>query len=309
MAMTLGHWLVPSCGPDAAPTRALNERAREFAYASHASATRRAYRADFRDFERWCARASASSLPARPNKVALYLADIAGRLCARTAARRLGAIGLAHRVARYDDPSKDPVVRSVVAGIKRTFGAAQKRKDPVRLAHLQRMVSAISENTPKEIRDRALLLAGFAGALRRAELVNHDCADVTFDDKGEILKIRRSKTDQFADGAIVGIPWGQSLDTCPVSALKAWMRVLNCDHGLLFRSINRHGRMGNRLSGDSVARIVMKRAVAQGLTGKSFGAHSLRAGFVTEAAARGVPERDIMAQTRRRSPAVMRAYI
>lgn len=87
------------------------------------------------------------------------------------------------------------------------------------------------------------------------------------------------------------------------------MRGLNCDYGPLFRGINRPGRTGKRLSGDSVARIVMKRAVAAGLTGKSFGAHSLRAGFVTEAAARGVPERDIMAQTRHRSPAEMRAHI
>ena len=160
------------------------------------------------------------------------------------------------------------------------------------------------------MRDRALLLAGFAGAFRRSELVGLDVSDLEFNSAGLIVNIRRSKTDQEGQGRKVGLPYGSTPVTCPVRALEAWLAVLGTDEGPLFRGINRHGHLaGRRLTAQSVALVIKRRAAQAGMETRDLAGHSLRAGLATAAAAAGVSERAIMAQTGHRSLATLRKYL
>jgi len=158
-----------------------------------------------------------------------------------------------------------------------------------------------------DVRDRALLLVGFAGALRRSELVALDVADVAFEKQGVVLALRRSKTNQEGNDERIAIPYGSDCTTCPVRALQAWLELV--DDGPLFRSIDRHGNVGGRLSDHSVALVVKKLANVAGLDAAKVAGHSLRSGFATSAARAGKSEAAIMRQTRHKSVTVARRYI
>jgi integrase len=160
-----------------------------------------------------------------------------------------------------------------------------------------------------DIRDRALLLVGFAGAFRRSELVGLNVEDLEFNENGLVVHLRRSKTDPEGRGRKVGIPYGLAPATCPVRAVEAWVQVLQIVEGPLFRAVDRHGRIhASRLTPQSVALVVKKRTAKEGIEG-DYAGHSLRAGLATAAAAAGVPERAIMAQTGHRSLTTLRKYI
>lgn len=141
------------------------------------------------------------------------------------------------------------------------------------------------------MRDRALLLMGYAGAFRRSELVAFDVEDVTDTDEGLRLAVRRSKADQEGEGDVVGLPYGSNPATCPVQAWRAWLEVSEITEGPAFRAITRHDRLsGRRLTAAAVAGVVKRRAKVAGFDSTAFAGHSLRAGFATEAFAQGVPE-------------------
>jgi integrase len=159
------------------------------------------------------------------------------------------------------------------------------------------------------LRDRALLLVGFAGAFRRSELVALDVSDVEVGEDGLTVTLRRSKTDQEGAGRKVGIPRGSTPETCPVRALRAWLETAAITESALFRSVNRHGRVGSRLSDKHVAIAVKEAAAPVGLDVKSFAGHSLRAGLVTSAAIQGRSDRSIMNQTGHRSVAMVQRYV
>jgi integrase len=162
-------------------------------------------------------------------------------------------------------------------------------------------------NSAIDVRDRALLLVGFAGALRRSELVALDVADVSFEKQGVVLALRRSKTNQEGNDERIAIPYGSDYTTCPVRALQTWLELV--DDGPLFRSIDRHGNVGGRLSDHSVALVVKKLANVAGLDADKVAGHSLRSGFATSAARAGKSEAAIMRQTRHKSVTVARRYI
>ncbi len=160
------------------------------------------------------------------------------------------------------------------------------------------------------VRDRAMVLLGFAGAFRRSELVALDVEDCTFGKDGLTITLRRSKTDQDGAGRKVGIPYGSNPDTCPVRTIQTWLEMAGIDSGPLFRSINRHGKVREgRLSGIDVSRVVKKLARRAGLDPAKYGGHSLRAGHATSAAIAGATERSIMKQTGHRSVQMVRRYI
>jgi integrase len=172
------------------------------------------------------------------------------------------------------------------------------------------MVEQLDPSKPIDVRDRALVLLGFAGAFRRSELVGLDLADLGFRRDGLVVRLRRSKTDPEAEGREVGIPYGSHLETCPVRAIQDWLSLLGQGQGPLFRPVNRHHRiLTSRLSAQSVALVVKRLAGRMQLDSRQFAAHSLRAGLATAAAAAGVPERAIMAQTGHRSLTTLRKYI
>ena len=162
-------------------------------------------------------------------------------------------------------------------------------------------------------RDRALFLLGFAGALRRSELVGLDIGHVTWTGDGLKLRLERSKTDPRGEGAEIAIPRGRSEETCPVAALKVWLEAAELSAGPLFRKVNRGGVVETaRLSTDAVRQILLKRAAKAGVKGtlaEPVSPHGLRAGFVTTAYRNGVPDEEIMGHTRHRSLTTMRGYV
>jgi len=223
-----------------------------------------------------------------------------------TLQRRLAAIAVAHKAAGYTSPTSHEVVRSVLAGTRRRLGVAQAQKQALGVDELRAMVTDLGES-PIDVRDRALLLLGFAGALRRSELVALDVADVRFERAGVVLSLHRSKTNQEGDTEEIAIPFGSDIQSCPVRSLQAWLQ--HVADGPLFRSINRHGNIGDRLSDHSVALIVKKLATKVGLDAAKLAGHSLRSGFATTAARAGKSEAAIMRQTRHKSVTVARRYI
>lgn len=161
----------------------------------------------------------------------------------------------------------------------------------------------------RAIRDRALLLIGWAGGFRSSELVGLDLADVEEVREGLILHLRRSKTDQTGQGRKIGIPLGRTRH-CPVAALTAWCEVLSSDHGPLFRPVDRHGNiLSDPLRSDAVSPILRDRLKGAGITSEGYSGHSLRAGLATSAIKAGVPTYKVRAQTGHASDAMLARYI
>ncbi|MBW0102122.1 tyrosine-type recombinase/integrase [Pseudonocardia sp. KRD-291] len=300
--------------------------------------TWRAYRSDHARFAAWCAaqEPQESALPAAPVTLARYLAAHAGARRPATLARWCSAIAVAHDLAGHRSPTRDEQVRTVLAGIRRTHRTRPARVAAVSPDDLRAMMIPLDPRSPRDARDRALLLIGFAGALRRSELVALTLADVALDSDGLRIFIAASKTDPGAVGHTRGLSYGSDPATCPVRAWRAWLehrspspaaRAAAASNGSAprlpghgapsrhlpaagaFVAVDRWGRLGETpLSDRSVARIVAARADAAGLPGHWAG-HSLRRGFATTAYASGASEVALMRHGRWRSSSAMRGYI
>jgi site-specific recombinase XerD len=295
-------------GADLVPSPSL-ERAREFARQSKAENTLRGYRGDWRHFCEWCEARELSTLPASPETVAGYIADCAGRLKVGSIQRRLNAIAEAHKAVGVESPTSAGMVRNTIKGIRRTMGTAAVQKAAALTDDIRAMV-AMTDAGLIGVRDRAMILLGFAGAFRRSELVGLDVGDCEFGKDGLTITLRRSKTDQDGAGRKIGIPYGSNPETCPVRTVQSWMEQSGVTTGPLLRSINRHGKIRpGRLSGIDVTRVVKKLAKRAGLDAAKYGGHSLRAGHATTAAIAGATERSIMNQTGHRSVQMVRRYI
>jgi integrase len=292
---------------DTAAIEHLRADARAAAEASRAPLSERAYAADWRDFCAFAARIGRERLPAEPETVALYVAR-RGRRPA-TIARKLAAIAVFHRAAGAASPTEHDVVRAVVRGLRRQLGVAQPQKTALELEPLRTVLAPIAAD-PRGRSDRALLLVGWAAALRRSELAALRVDDVRFEPEGAVLTIRRSKTDQDAAGTTVAVPFGEEEATCPVRALRAWLDVRGAAVAgdVVFGRIDRHGNIGASLTPTAIATIVRARAESAGVDG-DFAAHSLRAGFATSAARAGRTEAAIMRHGRWKSVQVARRYI
>jgi len=282
----------------------------EYANASRSPATRRAYAHDWQDFITWCEAHAVDHLPAAPATAAAYIADLAKqRRTVSTITRRLTAISQAHQLAGHPTPTYDERVRTVLKGIKRKLGTAQQGKAPATIEVVRILLQQLGHGI-LGTRDRALILLGFAGGFRRSELVSFNVADVSINELGMVLTLRRSKTDQEAGGRKIAIPYGRIAATCPVRALETWLKDASITAGPIFRPIDRHGNVkAQRLTAQSVALVIKRYAAAAGLKVTDFSGHSLRAGFATTAAAVGVAEGNIMRQTGHKSIATVRKYI
>ncbi len=293
-------------GADIVP---LPEQVREYIRASKAESTIRGYQSDWRDFCAWCESHGLSPLPSVPETVAAYIAECAGRLKVGSIQRKLNAIAEAHKAMRVESPTHNAIVANTMKGIRRTKGTAATQKAPTLTDDIRAMVDATDAGTIG-LRDRALILLGFAGAFRRSELIGLDVEDCAFSKHGLTITLQRSKTDQQGAGRKIGIPYGSNPETCPVRVLQGWIEQAGIRTGPLFRSINRHGQVQpGRLSGLDVARIVKKLADRAGLDAGKYAGHSLRAGHATAAAIAGASERSIMNQTGHRSVQMVRRYI
>jgi integrase len=285
------------------------EQARDFIRASKAENTLRGYRSDWRDFIAWAEAHHACPLPASPETVASYIAACAGRLKVGTIQRRLNAIAEAHKAVGQPSPTTAGIVRNTLKGIRRSLGTAPAQKAPALTDDIRAMIG-VADDGLIGLRDRALILLGFAGAFRRSEVVGLDVADLAFGKDGLTVLLRRSKTDQTGEGRKIGVPYGSNPDTCPVRVLQSWLEAAGIAEGAIFQSMDRHGRLQTiRLAPADVARIVKKLALRAGLDPARYAGHSLRAGHATSAAIAGASERSIMNQTGHRSVQMVRRYI
>ena len=291
--------------------RAALAEAAALARHANAPATLRAYRSDWAHYAAWCAAMGFVPVPAEPSVVGAYLASLTG-LAPTTIRRRLAALAKMHR---FNDLPWNPAhrdIRGPLEGLLRTQGRPVSKAAPLTLDILRPLL-ATCDVSARGRRDRALLLFGFAGALRRSELVALQVEDVVEVAGGLRLRIRRGKTDQSGQGAEIGLPRGRHVETCPLRAFHDWQAVARRRAGPLFRRISTGDRIGDAaLHPDAVRRILAHRIGLAGIETAGFerlSAHSLRGGFITEAYGKGVRDEDIMRHTRHRDLRTMRGYV
>lgn len=283
-------------------SRKMSPQVRQYLLASLSENTRRAYSNDLAHFMQWGGR-----IPATPECVASYLAVHANQLSYATLSRRVVAIGKAHTAKRLVSPTHAGLVKATLHGIRRTNGSAQRRVAPALLHDVQAMVTGL--RGMKGMRDKALLLVGFAGAFRRSDLVAIQVENICLVEEGLVIHLLRGKTDQAGLGRDTAIPFMRG-KYCPVKAVKEWLAYSGITSGSLFRRISRYGQvLAHGLSAQSVALIVKQRAASVGLDARNYSGHSLRAGLVTSAAKSGVSAWKICQQTGHQSEAVMQRYI
>jgi integrase len=271
--------------------------------AARAPSTRYVYALQWRAWQRWCATRDLDPLPADPAGVAAYLADrTASGLTVASVDLTCSAIRDAHLAAGLANPTDHPIVRRVRDGLRRTYGTApQRQARALSVTELGQILARIDRTTPTGARDAAILLLGYAGALRRSDLAALDLADIKSRSAGLLVTIRRSKTDQDRRGQVIGIAHGQHRATDPVAALDAWLGFRGRDHGPVFTRVYRTRVHETGLAAHTIGTIIRDRAAASGLSADRITSHSLRAGHATAAALAGVPLDRIAAQTRHRS--------
>jgi len=275
----------------------------EFIAAATSPDTRRAYQSDIEHFI-----ARGGCIPAIPEQVARYLADHAATLSMATLARRLAGIRAAHVERGFPDPTKGELIRLTFRGFRRKYGRPQRRVAALTIKHLMGIISSFGNST-RDIRDRALLLIGFAGAFRRSELCTIQRNWIGQIRHGISISLHKTKTDQENIGRDVIIPLiGGSF--CPVAALTAWLEVSKIANGPVFRPLSKAGKiLSSRLTAGAVAVIVKQRVAEIGLDPAIYSGHSLRAGFATSAAAAGLSNWEIKHQTGHASDRILAQYI
>lgn len=304
--------LSPAALPDALAAELLDlaEAAERYAAAAQATNTTRAYASDWKQFEAWCGRYQLISLPAPAAVIALYLTSLAKRgLSVATIRRRCAAIARAHRQAGHLPATADPRVVTVLEGIARVHGAAPNKKTALLRDPLLDIVDRIDTSSTAGLRDRALLLVGFAVGMRRSELVALRLQDLSPSPDGLTIRIPKSKTDQHGRGQEVLLVYAEPPRPCPVRALRAWLDVAGITEGPIFRRVTRTGTIGAPLTAQSIALIIKKHARRAGLDHREFAGHSLRSGYATQAARDGHHMMQIAATTRHQDQRVLAGYI
>ncbi|MDR6756985.1 integrase [Mycoplana sp. BE70] len=326
---------VPAPPPPPAQLQELADRARGYVEAANSANTRRAYASDWKHFAAWCRRSGLSPLPPDPQVVGLYITACAagggggttsgpagrGRrpTSVATIERRLAAIGWNCTQRRHNLDRQDRAIATVLAGIRNRHGAPPRQKEAILPDELIAMLETLDRGTLRGLRDRAMLLVGFAGGLRRSEIVGLDLGRSQSDDgrgwielfdKGLLVTLR-GKTGWRE----VEIGRGSSEATCPVVAVETWITFAKLAKGPLFRRVTGRGKNvgAERLHDQEVARLVKKTALAAGVRGDlseseralKFAGHSLRAGL---ASAAEVDERHVQKQLGHASAEMTRRY-
>ncbi|CAO3460789.1 hypothetical protein [Azospirillum argentinense] len=304
---------VPDAG-DALPVLRIEEveQAREYADASRAASTRRAYASDWSRFTAWCSERNIPPVPADPRLVAMFLsAEAAAGTSPRTVARRMAAIGYYHKQSGHQPPQRAPgaeTLLEVLAGIRRTHGKPAAKKAAADADILRDILRAIPGDGLRATRDRALIAFGMASALRRSELVALRVEDLVRTPEGMRVTIARSKTDQEAEGVTIAVPDGRRIR--PVGLLEAWLSAAGITEGPVFRRMTKKDRVTNDPMSDcAVARAVKHHAKAAGYPSADFSGHSLRAGFLTAAARAGASVFKMQEVSRHKSLEVLSGYV
>ena len=294
--------------------KALQEETLLNLQSSKANNTLRAYKSDFKDFGLFCAQNGFKSLPSEAKVVSLYITHLSTKdIKISTLKRRLVSIGVIHRLKGHYLDTKHPIIIENIMGIKRRKGSIQKGKKPLLINNLKILIDVIDEYNKEDIiklRDRSLILMGFSGGFRRSEIVSLNYDDLDFVTEGLKIYIKRSKTDQFGEGSLKGLPYFDNKKYCPVLSLKNWIEISNINSGPLFRRFSKSSKLlENRLSDQTIALLIKKYLKLAGINNKDYSGHSLRSGFATSAAESGAEERSIMAMTGHKSTEMVRRYI
>ena len=291
----------------------LHEATLENLKSSKANNTLRAYKSDFKDFGTFCSKHGLSSLPTEPKIVSLYLTHLSKNSKFSTLRRRLVSISMVHKLRGHYLDTKHPIIIENLMGIRRIKGSIQKGKKPILINHLKLIINSINEknsNEAKQFRDRALILIGFGGGFRRTELVSIDYEDLEFVPEGLKITLRKSKTDQFGEGMIKGLPYFNDKKYCPVINLRKWLETSKIKSGPIFRRFSKGSNLTDkRLTDQSVVLLIKEYLGLAGIENKNFAGHSLRSGFATVAADSGADERSIMAMTGHKTTQMVRRYI
>jgi site-specific recombinase XerD len=293
--------------------KSLHEETLNNLKSSKANNTLRAYKSDFKDFGAFCAKHGFNSLPTEPKIVSLYLTYLSKNSKISTLRRRLVSIGMVHKLKGHYLDTKHPIIIENLMGIKRVKGSIQKGKKPILINHLKSIINVIDQQEIDEIkksRDKTIILVGFGGGFRRTELVSIDHEDLEFVPEGVKITIKRSKTDQFGEGMVKGLPYFSNELYCPVINLKKWLELSNIKSGPIFRRFAKGSVLtNNRLTDQSVVLIIKDCLNLAGIENKNYSGHSLRSGFATVAAESGADERSIMAMTGHKTTQMVRRYI
>ena len=276
--------------------------------------TVRAYKSDFQDFELFCVKNKFRSLPTDPKVVSLYITYLsANNSKFSTLKRRIVSIGVIHKMKGYYLDTKHPAIIENMMGIKRRKGSMQIGKKPILINYLKNIINVIDENIKDEIkklRDRSIILIGFSGGFRRNEIVSLDYNDLDFTEKGLKITLRKSKTDQFGEGSMKGVPYFDNTQYCPVRSIQKWLKISKINSGPLFRRFSKGSKLlEKRLTDQTVALLIKEYLHIAGIDNKNYSGHSLRSGFATSAAESGAEERSIMAMTGHKTTQMVRRYI
>ena len=293
--------------------KSLHEETLNNLKSSKANNTLRAYKSDFKDFGAFCSRHGFDALPTEPKIVSLYLTHLSKTSKISTLRRRLVSISMIHKLKGHYLDTKHPIIIENLMGIKRVKGSIQKGKKPILINHLKSIINVIDQQEIDEIkktRDKTIILVGFGGGFRRTELISIDHEDLEFVTEGVKITIKRSKTDQFGEGMIKGLPYSSNEKYCPVINLKKWLKSSNIKSGPIFRRFSKGSVLtNNRLTDQSVVLIIKGYLNLAGIENKNYSGHSLRSGFATVAAESGADERSIMAMTGHKTTQMVRRYI
>ena len=250
-------------------------------------------------------------MPSDPKIVSLYLTHLSSNSKISTIRRRLVSIGVIHKLKGHYLDTKHPIIIENLMGIKRKKGSIQLGKKPILINHLKQIINVIDEQKIekiKKLRNRTLNIIGFSGGFRRTEIISIDHEDIDFVEEGVKITVKRSKTDQFGEGMIKGIPYFNNEKYCPVTSLKNWITFIENKTGPIFRRFFQY-LTDHRLTDQSVVLIIKEYLKLAGIENKNFSGHSLRSGFATVAAESGADERSIMAMTGHKTTQMVRRYI
>jgi site-specific recombinase XerD len=301
VSVTADHAALPSTG---------RPGPRDYAAASKSANTWRAYRSDWQQWSAWCAAQGLDPWQVGPEHVAAWVSELAASYRPSSIGRKVAAVASVFKMAGRRPPTRDDRVRVVLAGIRRAHAGPAKQAAPLTGDLLRQVVADLDQERVADVRDGALLLLGFAAALRRSELVALDVEDLAFVAGGVKVTVRRSKVDQEGHGAVVGVPNGERSDTCPVRWVQRWLATSGVEGGPVWRMVDAHGHVRDgRMAATTVGLVVKRHCERSGLDPVRFSAHSLRSGLATSAASGGAQVLRLADHGRWRSLATVRGYV
>ena len=289
---------------------ALDQKRQELSGSAMAPNTLSSYRHDWKTFNAWCAKVTRCALPASADTLSLFLtAQLTKGLKVASASRRLCAIIYYHQLAGIDLPGRFDA-KQLLRSAQRQRAERPKRSRPLQIDELRQISDLLIKNgSAIAIRDRAVLLVGFASALRRSSIAALTLDDLEFTSEGVILTIVREKQDQEAKGRYVAIPHGKHENTCAVRALREWLAVRpQCQTREVFLRLTK-GHEHSALYPELIAHVVKRGAVMIGLDPSVFSGHSLRSGLITAGGEAGLSDLLIAEQSGHRNMNVLRTYM